>query len=71
MGSKTSEESNASNGQIKTLQEHFKKGDGVSLLDCGSECKSSPKKSEDQKGRYNVHVFTNSLLDYKKHNHVI
>jgi hypothetical protein len=37
MGSKTSEANNASNGQLKTLQEHFMKGDGVSLLDCGSE----------------------------------
>jgi hypothetical protein len=71
MGSKTSEASNASNGQLKSLQEHFTKGDGVSLLDCGSECKSSPKQSEDQQGRYNGHVFTNSLFDYKKHNHVI
>jgi hypothetical protein len=39
MGSKTSEASNASNGQLKSLQEHFTKGDGVSLLDCDSECK--------------------------------
>jgi hypothetical protein len=43
MGSKTSKASNASNGQLNSLQEHFTKGDGVSLLDCGSECKSSPK----------------------------
>jgi hypothetical protein len=46
--SKTSEASNASNGQLKSLQEHFTKGDGISLLDCDSECKSSPKQSEDQ-----------------------
>jgi hypothetical protein len=42
MGSKTSEASNASNGQLKTLQEHFMKVNGASLLDCGSECKSPP-----------------------------
>jgi hypothetical protein len=71
MGSKTSEASNASNGQLKSLQEHFTKGDGVSLHDCDSECKSSPKQSEDQQGRYNGHDFSNSLFDYKKHNHVI
>jgi hypothetical protein len=46
--SKTSEESNASNGQLKSLQEHFTKGDGVSLHDCDRECKSSPKKREDK-----------------------
>jgi hypothetical protein len=57
MGSKTSEASDASNGQLKTLQEHFTKGNGASLQDCGSECKSSPKKGEDQHGRYNGHVF--------------
>jgi hypothetical protein len=71
IGSKTSEASNASNGQLKTLQEHFTKGNGMSLQDCGSECKSSPKKSEDQHGRYNGHVFTNSPFDYNKHNQVI
>jgi hypothetical protein len=37
MGSKTSEASNASNGQFKSLQEHFTKGYGLSLLYCGSE----------------------------------
>jgi hypothetical protein len=71
IGSKTSEASNASNGQLKTLQEHFTKGNGASLQDCGSECKSSPKKSEDQHGRYNGHVFINSPFDYNKHNQVI
>jgi hypothetical protein len=69
--SKTSEESNASNGQLKSLREHFTKGDGVSLHDCDSECKSYPKKSEDKKDKYNGHDFSNSLFDYKKHNHVI
>jgi hypothetical protein len=34
--SKTLEASNASNGQLKSLQEHFTKGDDVSLLDCDS-----------------------------------
>jgi hypothetical protein len=29
MGSKTSEESNASSGQLKSLREHFTKGVGV------------------------------------------
>ena len=47
IGSKSSEASNASNGQRKTLQEYFTKGNGASLQDYGSECKSSPKKSED------------------------
>jgi hypothetical protein len=70
MGSKTSEANNASNGQLKSLQEHFTEGDGVSLLDCGSECNSSPKQSEDQHVRYNGHVFTNSPFDYNKHNQV-
>jgi hypothetical protein len=37
MGSKTLEASNASSGHPKSLQEPFTKGDGVSLLDCGSE----------------------------------
>jgi hypothetical protein len=70
IGSKTSEASDASNGQLKTLQEHFTKGNGTSLQDYGSECKSSPKKSEDQHGRYNGHVFINSPFDYNKHNQV-
>jgi hypothetical protein len=70
MGSKSSEASNASNGQLKTLQEHFTKGNGASLQDCGSECKSSPKKGEDQHGRYNGHVFNKSPFDYNKHNQV-
>jgi hypothetical protein len=70
MGSKTSEASKASNGQLKTLQEHFTKGNGAPLQDYGSECKSSPKKSEDQHGRYNGHVFVNSPFDYNKHNQV-
>jgi hypothetical protein len=71
MGSKTSEASNASHGQLKTLQEHCTKSNGASLQDCDSECKSSPKQSEDQHGMYNGHNFTNSLFDYKSHNHVI
>jgi hypothetical protein len=71
MGSKTSKASNASNGQLKSLQEHFTKGNGASLQDCGSECKSYPKKSEDQHGRYNGHVFTDSIFYYNKNNHVI
>jgi hypothetical protein len=33
---KTSEATNASNGQLKSLREHFTKGDGVSLHDCDS-----------------------------------
>jgi hypothetical protein len=37
MGSKTSEASDASNDQPKSLQDRFKKGDGVSLHDCDSE----------------------------------
>ena len=48
MESKTSEGINVSNDQLKSLQEHFTKGDGVSLLDCGSERNSSQKQSEDQ-----------------------
>jgi hypothetical protein len=71
IGSKTLESSNASNGQLKTLQEHFTKGNDASLLDCGSECKSSPKLREDQHGRYNGHAFINSPFDYNKHNQVI
>jgi hypothetical protein len=71
IGSKTSEASNASNDQLKTLQEHFTKGNGASLQDCGSERNSSPKTGEDQHGRYNGHVFTNSPFDYNKHNQVI
>jgi hypothetical protein len=71
IGSKTLEASNASNGQIKTFHEHFTKGRGASLQECGSECKSSPKQSEDQHERYNVHVFTNSPFDYNKHNQLI
>jgi hypothetical protein len=69
--SKTLEASNASNGQLKTLHGNFTKGNGTSLQDCGSERKSSPKKGEDQHGRYNGHVFTNSPFDYNKHNQVI
>jgi hypothetical protein len=57
MGSKTSEASDASNDQLKSLQEHFTKGDGVSLHDGDSECKSSPKKSEDQQEGIMVMVF--------------
>jgi hypothetical protein len=68
--SKTSEASDASNGKLNTLQEHFPKGNGASLQDCSSECKSSPKKSEDQHGRYNDHVFVNSPFDYNKNNQV-
>jgi hypothetical protein len=71
MGSKTSEASNASNVQFKTMQERFTKGNDTSLQDCGSECKSSPKKSEYHHGRYNGHVFINSPFDYNKHNKVI
>jgi hypothetical protein len=71
MGSKALEVSNSSNGQLKTMQEHFTKGNGASLQDCGSECKSSPKKSEYQQGRYNGHDFSKTLFDYKSHNHVI
>ena len=37
MGSKTSEASNASNGQLKTWQGHFTKGNGTSLQHCDSE----------------------------------
>jgi hypothetical protein len=69
--SKTLEASNASNDQLESLREHFTKGDGVSLHDCDSECKSSPKKSEDKQDKYNSHDFSNSLFYYKKHNHVI
>ena len=47
------------------------KGNGVSLQDCDSEYKSSPKQGEDQQGRYNCHVFTNSPFDYNKHNQII
>ena len=47
------------------------KGDGVSLHDGDSECKSSSKKSEDLQERYNGHGFSKYLFDYKKHNHVI
>ena len=47
--SKTLEASDASNDQLKSLREQFMKGDGVSLHDGDSECKSSPKKSEDTK----------------------
>jgi hypothetical protein len=69
--SKKLEASDASNDQLKSLREHFTKDDGVSLPDGDSECKSSPKKSEDKKDRYNHHGFSKSLFDYKKHNHVI
>jgi hypothetical protein len=37
MGSKTSEASNSLNGQLKSLREHFTKGDDVSLHDGDSE----------------------------------
>jgi tuftelin-interacting protein 11 len=37
IGSKTSEASNDSNGQLKSLQEHLTKCNGASLQDCGSE----------------------------------
>jgi hypothetical protein len=69
--SKTLEASDASNDQPKSLWEQFMKGDGVSLHDGDSEYNSSPKLSEDQQERYNVHGFSKSLFDYKKHNHVI
>jgi hypothetical protein len=71
MGSKTLEASNASSDQNKSLHDRFTKGNDTSLQDCGSECKSSPKKSEDEHERYNGNVFTNSPFDYNKHNHVI
>jgi len=71
MGSKTSEASNAWNDQLKTLQELFTKANGMSFQDCGSECKSSPKEGEDQHGRYNGRVFTNSPFHYNNHNQVI
>jgi hypothetical protein len=69
--SKTLEASDASNDQPRYLREHFTKGDGVSLPEGDSECKSSPKKSEDKQERYNCNGFSNSLFYYKKHNHVI
>jgi hypothetical protein len=69
--SKTLEVSDASKDQNKSLREQFMKGDGVSLHDGDSDCKSSPKKSEDKQDTYNGHGFSKSLFDYKKNNHVI
>jgi hypothetical protein len=63
--SKTLEASDASNDQLKSLREQFTKGDGVSLHDGDSECKSSPKKSEDNKKGIMVMVFPNLFLIIK------
>jgi hypothetical protein len=71
MGSKTSKASNALSDHFKSLREYYTKGDDISLHDGDSECNSSPKKSEDQQERYNVHGFSNYLFDYNKHNQVI
>ena len=57
--------------QVMLQMTRFTKGDGVSLSDGDSECKSSPKKIEDNQDKYNGHGCSKSFFDYKKHNHVI